>query len=404
MKKIQKSSLYIVATLILCVGSFVFGVYMGFNNRPSVSFITGIDNKEVPADIKADFGPFWQVWRMLDDKHPDASKTTAQDRVYGAISGLAASFNDPYTTFFPPAENEQFQSSLNGSFTGVGMEVGMKDKVITVISPLKDTPAEKAGIKAGDKILKIDKQITSDMTVEKAISLIRGEKGTSVTLTIFRDGESAPREISIVRDTIDVPTLETDARKDGIFVIRLFTFTQTSPTLFANALKEFKASGDQKLIIDLRGNPGGYLEAAVDMASWFIPGGKPVVIEDSGKPNEKQTYRSHGYNLFDKNPKVAILIDSGSASASEILAGAFQDYKIATLVGTQSYGKGSVQEMLPVTKDTAVKITIAKWFTPNGTSINDHGLTPDVAASITQKDVDQKLDPQLDAAVSVLNK
>jgi carboxyl-terminal processing protease len=273
---------------------------------------------------------------------------------------------------------------------------------LTIISPLKDTPSEKAGLKPGDKVLKIDNKSTSNLTIDEAIKLMRGEKGTTVTLTIFREGEKTTRDIKIIRDVINIPTLETEMRDDGIFVIKLYTFTANSPELFRDALKKFTESNSDKLILDLRGNPGGYLDAAVDMASWFLPGGKVIVSEDYGPGKKPTVHRSLGYNIFTDKLKFVILMNSGSASASEILAGALHDHDKAKLVGTQSFGKGSVQEVVKITPDTLLKITVAKWLTPNGISISLKGLTPDYKVDISQKDVDSKVDPQLNKAVDLL--
>ena len=240
--------------------------------------------------------------------------------------------------------------------------------------------------------------------INEAIKLIRGEKGTSVTFAIYREGEDEPLEFKVVRDTINIPTLETEKRADGIFTIKLFSFSENSTDLFRNAIKEFYKSKSDKLILDLRGNPGGYLDAAVDMASWFLPNGKPVVIEDLGNGKKQEIYRSAGYDIFNDKLKFVILIDGGSASASEILAGAMQDYDKAVLVGEQSYGKGSVQEVVEVTPNTILKITVAKWLTPNGTSIGEKGLTPDFVVEMTKEDMLNKKDPQMDKAVEILLK
>jgi len=280
----------------------------------------------------------------------------------------------------------------------------MKDNVLTVIAPLKDTPAYRANIKSGDEILKIDTTLTTNLSVDQAVNMIRGTKGTTVTLTILHKGATTPTEIKIVRDTINIPTLDTQLRKDGIFVVTLYSFDADSANLFRNAMQQFVNSGSNKLLLDLRGNPGGYLDSAVDMASWFLPEGKTVVTEDYGDNKAPDVYRSKGYNIFsNKNLKFVILIDGGSASASEILAGAMQDNGIAKLVGSQSFGKGSVQEVTNVTPDTLLKITVAKWLTPDGTSISEKGLTPDYPVEITQKDLDAKIDPQMDKAVELLN-
>jgi len=389
--------------VVLLVAVFFFlGIFVGFNNRPEIEKVTGLSNKEIQIVTEADFSPFWKVWNTINEKYPKTDKITDQERVYGAISGLVGSLNDPYSVFFSPDEAKSFEDEIAGNFSGIGMEVGIKDKVLTVIAPLKDTPAYRANIKPGDKILKIDKTVTSGLSIEQAIKLIRGEKGTTVTLTIFREGNKDPLEIKIERDIINIPTLDTELRKDGIFVIKLYSFSANSANLFRNAMKEFAQSGTDKLLLDLRGNPGGYLDSAVDMASWFLPAGLTVVTEDYGNDKEPEVFRSRGYNIFNDKLKFVILIDSGSASASEILAGAMQDHGRAKLVGEKSFGKGSVQEAIKVTPDTLLKITVAKWLTPNGNLIAEVGLTPDYEVEITKKDSEDKKDLQLGKAVELL--
>lgn len=390
--------------ILLVVLFFVLGIYIGFNNRSEIEKVTGLSGKETEVITETDFSPFWKVWNTINEKYPEAEKITDQDRVYGAISGLVGSLNDPYSVFFNPDEAKSFEDEIAGNFTGVGMEVGIKDKTLTVIAPLKDTPAYRANIKPGDKILKIDETVTSGLSIEKAIKLIRGEKGTAVVLTIFREGDKDPIEIKIVRDVINIPTLDTELRKDGIFVIKLYSFSANSANLFRNAIKNFVQSGTDKLLLDLRGNPGGYLDSAVDMSSWFLEGGKIVVTEDYGDDKKPEIFRSRDYNIFNDKLKFVILIDSGSASASEILAGTMQDHGRAKLVGDKSFGKGSVQETIKVTPDTLLKVTVAKWLTPNGNLIEEKGLTPDYLVEITRKDLEDKKDPQLDKAVELLLK
>ena len=391
--------------ILLFAGFFFLGIYIGFNYQPAIDKITSISGKETAVVTQADFSPFWKTWNAINEKYPDAIKINDQKRVYGAISGLVNSLDDPYSAFFNPEDTKIFEDDISGSFGGIGVEIGMKNKIITVVAPLKDTPGYRAGIKSGDKILKIDQIITSDMTVEKAVSLIRGEKGTTVVLTVFRDEEKEPREIKIVRDIINVPTLDTELRPDGIFVIKLYSFSANSADLFRLALKKFSESNTDRLLLDLRGNPGGYLDIAVDMVSWFLPNGKVVVIEDYGNNAKQKVFRSVGYNVFTDKLKFVILIDGGSASASEIVAGALQDHGRAKLVGEQSYGKGSVQEVMKITSNTILKITVAKWLTPNGTSISTKGLTPDYKVEYTKNDSasEGKKDSQMDKAVELLN-
>ncbi len=388
--------------VVLVFLSFAFGTYIGGRYSAQVEKFVPLSTLNADAKPGVNFASFWKVWNAIDEKYPGAAEISDEERVYGAIKGLVGSIKDPYSTFFDPYETEIFESDIAGNFSGVGMEVGIKDGILTVIAPLKDTPAYKAGIKSGDKVLKIDDEITSDMTIDQAIKKIRGEKGTVVRLTIFHEGSVEPEEIKITRDTINVPTLDTELRPDGIFVIKLYSFSANSSNLFREAIKEFVDSKADKLLLDLRGNPGGYLDAAVDMASWFLDNGKTVVIEDYGKNSEQHKYRSSGYDIFNDNLKFVILVDGGSASASEILAGAMQDHKKAKLVGTKTYGKGSVQEVIDVTDDTIFKVTVAKWLTPNGNSISEKGLTPDYEVKLTSDDVKNKKDKQLDKAVELL--
>lgn len=394
----------ILTTVLFVVLFFAFGVYVGNSNGPEIEKVLGIYGKETQVNQPVDFSPFWKVWNTIDEKYPSAANIDSQDRVYGAISGLVGSLNDPYSVFFTPEEAKSFEEEIAGNFEGIGMEVDIKNEILTVVAPLKDTPAYRAGIKSGDKILKIDDTITMDLSVEEGVKLIRGPKGTTVTLTISREGWDKAKEIKVTRDVINIPTIDTELRKDGIFVIELYSFPANSPKLFREAVKEFADSGSDKLILDLRGNPGGYLDAAIDISSWFLESGKTVVVEDYANNKKPKIYRSKGYDVFTDKLKFVILIDGGSASASEIVAGAMQDNKKAKLVGSQSFGKGSVQEVVDITPDTLLKITVAKWLTPNGNSISEKGLTPDYVVDITEKDITNKKDPQMDKAVELLLK
>lgn len=420
------STALIVAALMF--GAFVIGTHVGARDgspaSASFSFL-GLGNgisSDMPEEL--DFDAFWRAWNTLEKKYVPASTTAPvisdEERMWGAIRGLADSFDDPYTVFLPPEEASMFEEDISGNFEGVGMEVGIRDGITTVIAPLKDTPAYHAGIQSGDKILRIDEQATDGMSLNRAIMLIRGEKGTEVSLLIARDGEDEFLEIGVVRDVIAVPTIETEVRlgengevagggsglrEDGVFVIRLFNFSAVSPHLFRNSLREFINSGSDKLVLDLRGNPGGFLEAAVDMASWFLPLGKVIVREDFGNADingtEPRVHRSKGYDVFDDDLKMVVLIDQGSASASEILAGALSEHGVATLVGAQTFGKGSVQELVDITDDTSLKVTIARWLTPKGASISDGGVSPDVPVEFTLEDFEAGRDPQLEKAIEV---
>jgi carboxyl-terminal processing protease len=257
-------------------------------------------------------------------------------------------------------------------------------------------------VKTGDILVSIDGKTTANMTVDDAVKLIRGKAGTDVTIDFGREGISKPVKIKITRGVIDIPTTETEVKGD-VFIIRLYNFYATSADKFREALREFSQSGKDKLVLDLRGNPGGYLEAAVDMASWFLPMGKVVVRESFGPNIDEQIYRSRGFDAFNSNLKMVILVNEGTASASEILAGALQEQDVAKLVGTKTFGKGSVQELLDLDGKTSLKVTIAKWLTPKGVSISDGGLKPDYEVKITDADIKAGKDPQLEKAIEVLD-
>ena len=398
---VKKMAPWILAIMALLI-VFASGVFVGYIQRPEIDKITNVFGKELSKPEEIDFSPFWKSWNIIEEKYVSNEGISEQDMVWGAIQGLTDSLGDPYTTFFPPTENEVFKSEVKGEFGGVGMEIGMRNGVLIVIAPLEGTPAHKAGLKAGDKILKIDGKETVDIALEKAVQMIRGEIGTKVKLTILSEGDEETKEVDIARDTIQIPVIGTEARTDGIFVIKLHSFSEKSIMAFRQALREMINSGSSKLILDLRSNPGGYLESAVDIASWFLPLGK-VVAREQFSNKEETPYRSKGYDIFNNLPMV-ILVNKGSASASEILAGALQDYKIATIVGEKTFGKGSVQELVPVTDKTSLKVTIARWLTPEGRTISEKGLTPDVEIEFKKEDFEAGRDPQMEKAVELLNK
>lgn len=421
MEEQGKKGLLSAAIFGLAIAAVAFGAGLYVGENPSVSTqipisLTGI-NAEEPQGL--DLAPLWKTWYLLNERFVPASTSTEitdQDKIWGMIEGLASSYGDPYTIFFPPEESQKFEEEISGNFEGVGMEIDVKDHVLTVVSPLKDSPAYRAGIMPGDQVLAIDGKPSDGLSVEVAVKRIRGPRGTTVKLSILRQGE--PMEIAIVREVIQIPTIQTKGvgndgkeiaeggtlRADGIFVIQLYNFASNSVYDFRMALRSFIESGSTKLILDLRGNPGGYLEAAVDMASWFLPVGTVVVREDFAGTKEAHVYRSRGYNVFDKNLKMVILINKGSASASEILAGALREHGVATLVGETSFGKGSVQELIPITSDTSLKVTIARWLTPNGNTISETGIKPDIEVKISKEDLEHKKDPQFEKAVELLNK
>ncbi len=398
-----------LGVLVFLFIAFGAGLYMGLSNNFTLA--TAADslnlsavNGTKPGDVN--FEKFWRAWNELDQNFVASTASTTipseEEKLWGAIAGLTSSYGDPYTVFMPPAEAQIFQEDISGEFSGVGMELGTKDGQLTVVAPLKNSPAERAGIRSGDQVIGVDGKPTEGMAVDDAVKMIRGPKGTSVKLFIIRDG-GQPFEITVMRDVIQVPIINNYRRNDGIYVIELYSFTANSTELFRDALRQFMQSGSTKLIFDLRGNPGGYLEAAVQMASYFLPVGDVVVTEDYKGKRDNIPHRSVGYNVFaNRKLQMAILIDQGSASASEILAGALQQHNVAKLVGTRSFGKGSVQELIELGGGAELKVTIARWLTPNGTSISDGGLKADIEAKRTAEDVKAQRDPQMDAAVQYL--
>lgn len=355
-------------------------------------------------DQSADLSDFWQAWNALEEHyvitHASSTLPSTRDRIFGAISGLASAYGDPYTLFFPPEEAKKFQENISGSFAGVGMQIDVKDGKLIVVAPLKGTPAERAGVKAGDYILSINGTSTDGLSVDKAVEEIRGPAGTVVDLSLLRDGHAI--QVSLTRDTIQVP--ETDDgldAKTGVYHIALYEFTSNSAALFNQAFERFKASGSDKLLFDLRGNPGGYLDAAVDIASHFLPRGARVVTEDFGGKEDTVVHTSLGYNDVPRGTRIAVLVDGGSASAAEILAGALQDHNVATVIGSRSFGKGSVQSLFDL-DGGSLKVTVARWVTPNGHWIMGNGITPDISVAFTKDDAAAKRDPQKDRATAFL--
>jgi len=354
-----------------------------------------------PGDV--DFSLFWDAYNKLQENFIDPSKINSKEIIYGAIEGMAWSLKDPYTNFFDPEQAQRFQQNLSGSFNGIGVEIGIKKGLLTIIAPLKGTPGEKAGLKSGDIITGVNGQDTFNMPVEEVINLIRGQRGTVVTLTVARDGWDKAKDIEITRDTIKIPSIELSYLENGdTAYVQIYEFGGTLKADFeATALKIIQSSA-KRIILDLRDNPGGYLDTAQDIAGWFLQKGQTVTIEDFGKDKPQQIFKTEGNsNLLDY--PLVVLINQGSASASEILAGALRDNRNVKLIGEKSFGKGCVQQVLYLEDGSFLKITIANWLTPNGSSISDVGLTPDVKVDITDEDFEAKKDPQLDKALEIVN-
>ena len=388
-------SFLVIITIII---TFVFGFLLG-SVRDSVLLVSGVENQEQGQPEKVDFSLFWDVWLLLEKKYPQ--ELDYQAMVYGAISGMVDSLDDPYTTFFNPEEARIFKEDVKGVFEGVGMEIGIRKNQLTVIAPLEGTPAQKAGFLPGDIIVKIDDVSTMDISVEQAVKLIRGVSGTEVILTVFREDWTETKEIKVVRSTIKVPSLKWELKEDNIAYIRLYHFSEEANDDFEDIAKEILNSPAEKMILDLRGNPGGYLQVAQDITGWFLEKGDIVTIEDFGEDKKPRNYEARGNSRLLDYP-IVILINQGSASASEIMAGALRDNRGVKLVGETSFGKGSVQEFDEFGDSSGLKVTVAKWLTPNGDYISEVGLTPDIEVEMTIDDYNEERDPQLDKAIEIL--
>lgn len=407
--RLFKKAFVLFFVLFLIGAAFWSGYEQG--KKHSLTASTGVESTLPPDEAiflnktsqekTIDFSLFWKVWGLLKDKYVDNKKLDAHTLFYGAIKGMLAATGDPYTTFFDPKENAAFQEDISGTFEGIGAEMGIQNEILTVIAPLEGTPAEKAGLLAGDKIIKIDDQTTTSMSLDEAVSKIRGAKGSEVKLTLFHTGDEESHDIVVKRDVILVKSVRFEMKENAIAYIRISRFGDDTDKEFQDAMKQTLDKKAKGLIIDMRNNPGGFLETAVDIASTMLPFNKVVVMEENGAGDRKEI-KSRGGDVLSQIPTV-VLINEGSASASEILAGALKENRDnVTLVGKKSFGKGSVQELTPVSKDTAVKITVARWLTPLGNQINTVGIAPDIEVNMTRDDMDNKRDPQLDKALEVL--
>jgi len=383
-------------------GGFYLGTFFSGKNistgRP-IAYEGGANTASSPEDV-LDFNLYWEVWDKIKSNYVDKNKLEDKELFYGSLKGLAASTGDPYTVFLDPQETQEFADDLAGTFEGIGAEIGMRNDIITVVAPLDGMPAKKAGLRAGDKIYAIDGESTIGLTVDAAVKKIRGPKDTKVTLTIIR-GKDKPKDLVITRSVIIVKSVKTEMRADGIYVVRISNFNDDTEFLFNEAVNDILIKNPKGLIIDLRNNPGGYLDTAVKIASeWILEG--PIVAEQFNN-NRRQEYAASGRARLSSFPTM-VLVNGGSASASEILAGALRDYKKATIIGETTYGKGSVQSLNDLSGGASLKLTVAKWLTPAGDFINEKGLEPNVKVELTTSDIDKNIDPQLNKALELLKK
>jgi carboxyl-terminal processing protease len=400
-KKIfQFGAVILLGVVILTSGGFI-GWEIGRNQPKNIviSDATGIVGNVSSSDT-ANFSIFWQAWQDINDESLYAPSTTAQDRMYGAITGMVDSIGDPYTEFFTPQDGTQFQQDITGDFGGIGAQLGENtSSQIVVIAPISGTPAAQAGLKSEDIITAINGSSTANMNVDDAVNIIRGAVGTRVTLGILRAGWTAPQDFTMTRADIQEPTVEF-AMKGSIAVITMQEFTQDSDALFVAALQKAQANNAQGIVLDMRNDPGGYLEVAVDLAGYFLKPGSPVVKE-IGRTVPEEDYAATGSGVFDNTP-MAILINSGSASAAEILSGALHDDRNIPLVGQKSFGKGTVQQVESLPDGSSLKITVAHWVLPSGRILDHDGLVPDYAVTSTDAEAAAGQDPQMDKALQVV--
>ncbi len=396
----KKTTFGYAAAAVLVVGCLAFfaGIHRGATSKRMESI--PVANAQVQNLPNADFSLFWDAIAVIKEKYFDAGKVTDEQLLYGAIQGAFESLDDPYSGFFEPSDAKKFHEDLSGSFGGIGAEIGIRNEQIVVIAPLKDNPAEKVGIMAGDKILEINGTSTTGLLVEDAVKLIRGEPGTTVTLLIMREGWSEAREFPIQRAIITVPTLEWEMKTGNIAYMKLNNFNANVPDLFYQSALPMLMKKPNGIILDLRNNPGGFLDVSVRVAGWFLDRGD-IVVRERFNNSEEDRYYANGNASLAHIPLV-VLVNEGSASASEIVAGALRDNRGVTLVGQKTFGKGTVQEVKDMANGSSVKISIAEWLTPNGDSINKKGLKPDYEAKITEDDLKNKKDPQLEKAIEVM--
>lgn len=371
---------------IICVIlAFGAGVYLGqgwfvkkqiTNEEGGVEITKVINlNRSLNRSDSVDFNQFWEVWDKIKTKYVKQPVSDV-DLLYGAIQGMVYGLGDPYSVYFPPKPAMEFAKSLSGEFSGIGAEIGIKNNQLVIVAPLPNTPAEKAGLRPADKILAIDKKSTAGMDVETAVRFIRGSPTSSVVLTISRVGWDKSKELTIPRAKINIPSVMYELKPGGIAYIRVMQFNDRTQGDLSKYIEKLQADKAKGIVLDLRNNPGGYLESAILMGSEWIKEGDPIVKEKFSNSRENVHVSTGLHRLL--GMKTIVLVNGGSASASEIVAGALKDHNAATIIGEKTFGKGSVQDFETLQDGSALKVTVAEWFTPNGNSINEKGIMPDI--------------------------
>src|SRR3989344_402833 len=405
--KREKPSKVIIIALVVAILSFLGGYQTGkkgFIYEPKEFKV--VNQAESPKEV--DYQLLWDAIKVVQEKYIEKSPTPEQF-LYGAVRGAVGAAGGPYTAFFEPRDLETFKTDLKGSFDGIGAEIGKRDGNIVIVSPLDESPAEKAGLLAKDIIVKVNGEVLADWTVEEAVSKIRGKRGTEVTLTIVREGRTQPFDVKIIRDKIEIKSVKWEykqttvqGKSKNLAVITVSRFGDDTKSLFDKAVNEILTRSVDGIILDLRNDPGGYLQTSVELASaWVKPG--DIVVSEAHSDGTTKNYNAEGSNRL-SGIKTIVLINGGSASASEIMAGALQDHGFAKLVGEKSFGKGSVQELVDLRGGAAVKVTVAKWITPGGKNLNKEGLHPDIEVKLTEADITAGKDPQMERAIEEVTK
>lgn len=358
----------------------------------------------IPAKYNVDLGLFWTVWDILDDEYLREENLDMDTMTYGAISGMVNSLGDPYTVFMNPDETEEFTKSLDGELEGIGAELTVTDDHLAIVTPLKNSPAEKAGLLPEDIIYKIEDEFAADLTLFDAIMKIRGASGTPIELTIIRDGVADPFEVTIVRARIDLESVSYEAVGENIAYVSINQFTDGTADDFGKIIGDLILDEPDGLIIDLRYNGGGYLDSAIDVLSYLLKSDVAAssIRERDGEDSEEILYTNGGEKLL-KVPLV-VLVNAGSASASEIVAGAIQDHERGVIMGAQSFGKGTVQAVEFLEDGSSIRLTIAQWFTPSGRAIQDVGIKPDIRVENSIDESKEGVDRQLNEAIKYLER
>ncbi|KKP69842.1 hypothetical protein A2X44_05245 [candidate division CPR3 bacterium GWF2_35_18] len=395
-----KVIIYIISAIAFFVGGFFVGNFQkNYYINLSGNKIT-IENKS-QANQNVDFSIFWKVWDEVSNKYLYQEDVDPQKMVYGAIKGMVASLDDPYSIFLDPEEFAQLKESMASTYEGIGIEMGFKDNQIVVITPFEGSPAIKSGIKAGDYILKINDEITTNMSLSESASKIRGENKTKVKLTLQHQGESDPYEVEIVRSVITYDTVTIKFIDDDIAYVRILQFGDDTNAQWDDAISEIQSQNPKGVILDLRNNPGGYVSSASYIVGDFV--GSKVAVKQKFSDSHVTSQKSINSKQRLKDYKVILLLNEGSASASEILAGALKYYNIVTIVGEKSFGKGIVQDQIPLSSGTGLHVTTSEWLTPGDQNIHKQGIEPDIQIEMTEDDIKKGIDPQLDKAKELVS-